>query len=262
MTYASLPVSGTITIPYLVSATIREAIRAKLIYVSLFFSLMIVASGTLFGSVAIGDHIQIIKDFGLFSVSIVSIFFTILSGSSLLSKELSQKTIYNIMSKPICRWHFVIAKFIALAIIGSGLVLSMGVILSCYVSLLQLSVDFSLLVAYVFMILEVVLIAAFTLFFSSIVVTPLLNGLFTIGIFIVGRSSEYLNETAQVSGNTLLKLLYNVLPHFDSLWVGDGVVFRVFPDPTFFFLSLVYVFLYSSILIITASVVFNYKEFN
>jgi len=166
------------------------------------------------------------------------------------------------MSKPICRWHFVIAKFIALAIIGSGLVLSMGVILSCYVSLLQLSVDFSLLVAYVFMILEVVLIAAFTLFFSSIVVTPLLNGLFTIGIFIVGRSSEYLNETAQVSGNTLLKLLYNVLPHFDSLWVGDGVVFRVFPDPTFFFLSLVYVFLYSSILIITASVVFNYKEFN
>jgi ABC-type transport system involved in multi-copper enzyme maturation permease subunit len=256
------PVTGLTAIRYLVSATVREAVRAKLLYVAIFFSVMILASGSLFGSVSIGDHVQIVKDFGLFSVSIVSVLFTILSGSSLLNKELSQKTIYNIMSKPICRWHFIVAKFIALALIGSGLVLSMGGLLSLYVSALQSSFDISLLVAYVFMMLEIILIAAVIMFFSSIVVTPLLNGLFTIGIFMVGRCSVYLKGVPGVESNSFQKSFYYVVPHFDSLWVADGVVFKVFPDITYFCYSLAYVILYSTMLIITACIVFHYKEFN
>jgi len=256
------PVTGLKAIRYLLNATIREAVRAKLLYIANFFSVMILASGSLFGSVSIGDHVQIVKDFGLFSVSVVSVTFTIISGSSLLNKELTQKTIYNIMSKPICRWHFIVAKFSALAAIGSGLVWSMGLVLSLYVSLLQSSFDCSLFVAYVFMMLEIILIAAIILFFSSIVVTPLLNGLFTIGIFIVGRCSVYLKGVPGGEVNTLLGKLYYVVPHFDSLWIADGVVFRVFPDFMYFFYSSAYVILYSTILIIIACIVFNYKEFN
>lgn len=255
-------VAGAKVIQCLFNATIREAIRAKLLYIAIFFSVMILASGSLFGSVSIGDHVQIVKDFGLFSVSIVSVCFTIFTGSSLLNKELTQKTIYNIMSKPIFRWHFIVAKFAALAVIGSGLILSMGLVLMLYVSILQSSFDCSLFVAYVFMILEVILVAAILLFFSSIVVTPLLNGLFTVGIFIVGRCSVYLKGVPGVEVNTLQKVLYYILPHFDSLWVADGVVFQVFPDVTYFIFSLVYVILYSTILIVIACIVFNFKEFN
>lgn len=256
------PVSGITAIRYLLIATIREAIRAKLLYIALFFSIMILASGSLFGSVSIGDHVQIVKDFGLFSVSAISVLFTILTGSALLNKELSQKTVYNIMSKPIFRWHFIVAKFAALAVIGSGLVLSMGLVLSLYTSALQSSFDFSLFVAYVFMMLEVILVAAIILFFSSIVVTPLLNGLFTLGVFIVGRCSVYLKGVPGGEANTFLKKLYYIVPHFDSLWVADGVVFQVFPDLTYLFYSSAYVILYSTILIIIACIVFNYKEFN
>jgi ABC-type transport system involved in multi-copper enzyme maturation permease subunit len=262
MTDFRQPLTGVTAIRYLFGATIREAVRAKLLYIAIFFSVLIVASGSLFGSVSIGDHIQIVKDFGLFSISIVSVFFTILSGSSLLNKELSQKTIYNIMSKPIHRWHFIVAKFAALAVIGSGLVLSMGLVLSCYISLLQGWFDSSLFVAYFFMMLEIVLIAAVILFFSAIVVTPLLNGLFVMGIFIVGRCSVYLKGVPGMESNSFLKSFYYLVPHLDSLWVADGVVFYVFPDLRYFFYSYSYVILYSAILILTACVVFNYKEFN
>jgi hypothetical protein len=100
------------------------------------------------------------------------------------------------------------------------------------------------------------------MFFSSIVVTPLLNGLFTMGIFIVGRCSVYLKGVAGMESHAFFKYFYYVVPHFDSLWVADGVVFKVFPDLTFFCYSSIYVMLYSTILVITACIVFNYKEFN
>jgi ABC-type transport system involved in multi-copper enzyme maturation permease subunit len=245
----------------LTHATVRESVRAKLLYGVVFFAVFLVVAGALFGSVAIGDHNQIIKDFGLFSISLMSVLYTILIGATLLHKELSRKTIYNIMSKPISRWHFVVAKFFGLIIVGEMLVLFTGAALSTYLYFLQGVVDFNLFYAYAFIMMELVLIAAFVIFFSCMVVTPLLNGLFALGIFIGGRSSEYLTQMSDISGSLLPDYIYYVTPHLDALWVGDDAVFGIVPTDDYILWSFLYVMAYSTILIVLAVFSFQRREF-
>jgi hypothetical protein len=109
---------------------------------------------------------------------------------------------------------------------------------------------------------EIMLIAAITIFFSSIVVTPFLNGLFAISLFIVGRSANYLKVMADETGSPLLRYLYCLVPRFDSLWIGDGVIFGLYPDASLYFYSFLYVVLYSMLLIMIATIFFNNREFN
>ncbi|MCC6953509.1 MAG: ABC transporter permease subunit, partial [Deltaproteobacteria bacterium] len=88
--------------------TFREAIRNKVLYSGFLFVALLIAGSALFGSVSVGSQIKVIKDFGLFSLSIFGAIVAVAIGVNLLNKELKQKTIYNILSKPVERWQFIV----------------------------------------------------------------------------------------------------------------------------------------------------------
>jgi ABC-type transport system involved in multi-copper enzyme maturation permease subunit len=90
--------------------TMREAIRNKLLYSILLFAVLVVAVAALFGSVSIGDQMKFVKDFSLMSVSLFGVAIAVMLGVSMLNKELGRKTIYNILSKPVARWEFIVGK--------------------------------------------------------------------------------------------------------------------------------------------------------
>ena len=88
--------------------TFRELVRGKTLYGVIFTSAIIVAISALFGSVSVGDQLLVVKDFGLFSVSFSAVVFAVITGASLLHKELERKTVFNILSKPVNRSEFVL----------------------------------------------------------------------------------------------------------------------------------------------------------
>src|SRR4029450_6500138 len=94
--------------------TAREAIRNKLLYSILLFAVLVVAVAALFGSVSIGDSMKFVKDFSLMSVSLFGVAIAVMLGVSMLNKEIGRKTIYNILSKPVARWEFIVGKFLGL----------------------------------------------------------------------------------------------------------------------------------------------------
>ena len=96
--------------------TFREAVRNKILYSVLAFAVLLVAISALFGSVTIGETQRVIKDFGLFALSFFGAISTIICGVSLLNKELKQKTIHNIISKPVARWEFIVGKYLGLSL--------------------------------------------------------------------------------------------------------------------------------------------------
>jgi ABC-type transport system involved in multi-copper enzyme maturation permease subunit len=124
--------------------TFREALRNKILYSVLFFAVLLIGISAFFGAVSIGQQEQVIKNFGLFSLSFFGAIITILSGVSLLSKELKQKTVYNILSKPINRWEFILGKYLGLTFTVCLLVALMGIGLVIFVACFERRVDWLL----------------------------------------------------------------------------------------------------------------------
>ncbi|MCB0354392.1 MAG: ABC transporter permease subunit, partial [Bdellovibrionales bacterium] len=210
--------------------TFRESMRSKVLYSLFFFAVVLILASAFFGSVSIGDQVKVIKDFGLFSVSFLGVCYVVISGASLLHKELARKTVYNILGKAVSRWEFLFGKFLGLVMAALTMMLCMAAGLVLFVSFFDKGISIPFLVAFSFIALELILICASAIFFSAIVVTPLLIGLFTFSFFLAGRSVSlilYLVDQKFVEGfgASLLKGIYYILPHFDALNVTQQAVF-------------------------------------
>ena len=172
--------------------TAREAIRNRILYSILFFAFLMIGVSAVFGAASIGDHVKYMKDFSLFSVSLFGVVIAIVLGVNLLHQELTRKTIVNILSKPVARWQFMVGKFFGLL---TTLALVVGVMSASVIGAFAWytgALDWGLVLACGATLLETMVVVAVALFFSSLVVTPALAGMFTAATFIAGRSAGYL----------------------------------------------------------------------
>lgn len=246
--------------------TFREAIRNKILYSVILFAMLLVGISAIFGSVTIGDKVKVIKDFGLFSLSFFGALMTMIIGVSLLNKELKQKTAYNILSKPVHRWQFILGKHLGLTATVSTLVALMGIGLAGFCAVFEGSVDFNLFRGVLYVLLEVSIVAAVTMFFSSLVVTTTLTGLFTLGTYLAGRSITYLNyfmhqgEGYDPSIAALVKLCDYVLPDLSLFNINDQIVYGQAVSPSHFLLALVYCAAYSTVALALAALIFDRRE--
>lgn len=247
--------------------TYRETVRSKILYAVLFVAVFMVAVAACFGLVSVGDQIKIIQDFGLFAISFAAAANAILTGGTLLNKELTRKTIYNILSRPIPRWQFVFGKFFGLLISTLTMTALLTVLLagSLYPSLKGES---SLLFwAFAYNSLEVLITCAVVIFFSCIVVTPVLSGLFAFGLFLAGRSAEQLlyfvqrGEASQPM-RMLLEGLHKAIPNLAELNISNSVVYGITPSLSHFYWAITYSIGYSALLLIIGSAAFSRRDFN
>ena len=247
--------------------TFREAIRAKLLVVVLLISFMLIATVTLFGMVTIGDQIQVLRDFGLTTMSLATVGYASIVGATLLEKELQKKTVFNILSKPVARWNFIFGKFLGLWITVVLVGATVAAIVIGVATLLGDPSFVPIMSGFLFISQEGLLLAACVLFFSTILVTPSLAGILTLATFIVGRSSEYLLrfiEKAEITGvaKYVVEVIYWGIPNFAFLNVADYITFGGAIGAEFVVKSIVYSLSYSSALLLIASIIFERKDFN
>ncbi len=247
--------------------TFRESVRSKALYVTLFFAAGLVLVGALFGSITVGDQVLVIKDLGLFAVSLFPVCYAVIAGSMLLFKELSKKTVYNILAKPVKRAEFIAGKFFGMLATSTVMLLIMAAGLSAFCALFEHRFDPCMLQAYFYIWLELVIVCAAALFFSSLVVTPLLSGLFTFGVFLAGRSTHYLlyfsNEDGGHVGVTWpLTAFYWILPHLDDLNIANSIVYGRYMELGHSLWAALYALSYAAIALVLAQLIFSRREFN
>jgi ABC-type transport system involved in multi-copper enzyme maturation permease subunit len=244
--------------------TAREAVRNKLLYSILLFAVLVVAVAALFGSVSIGDQMKFVKDFSLMSVSLFGVAIAVMLGVSMLNKELGRKTIYNILSKPVARWEFIVGKFLGLL---ATLVLVVGLMttaLLAIVAAFEGRIDWTLALSGGMTVLELMILVAVALFVSAIVVTPTIAGLVTAAAFIAGRCAGYLDYFVGADQplvlRSLAKALYWILPHLDRLNVANQVAYGDAVAPAYVMTVGAYAFAYSGILLLLAIFMFSRRE--
>jgi len=166
--------------------TFREAVRNKLLYALLVIAVVLIASGMAMGRLALDQEARILQDFGMFFLGLFGPVIAVFVGVGLLYDEIRRRTILVLLAKPVRRAELVLGKYLGM---GITLLVALGVMSAAWLFLLVLnevpvSVVHAQVLLYAFV--EVMVVAAVAVFFSAFS-TPYLSGMFTFGIFVLGR---------------------------------------------------------------------------
>ncbi|MCK4645818.1 MAG: ABC transporter permease, partial [Candidatus Aminicenantes bacterium] len=137
--------------------TFKEAIRNRILYVLLFFAGVCIVFSRILALLTVGDRIKIMEDVGLASLSLFGALMAIFMGTGLVYKEIDKKTIYTILAKPIHRFQFLLGKYFGLVLTLFVMLLSMSLIFLAVIFLHTFTVEWEMLVAILFIFLEVCL---------------------------------------------------------------------------------------------------------
>ncbi len=245
--------------------TFREAIRDRILYALLLFALLMIMGSVLLGNLSIGGELKIVKDMGLASISIFGMLIAIFIGVGLISKEIERKTIYTILTKPISRHLFILAKFLGLALVLLFEVLVMALGLLALVFVLTHSLELILLKAIFLIYLELLLITAIAILFSCFSTSAALSGLFCLAFYAVGHLSGDIKTLGARSTNLLVRIIcegaYYLLPNLENFNIKSQVVFNLFIPNLYLVYCASYALLYIVIILFITMAIFSAKDF-
>jgi ABC-type transport system involved in multi-copper enzyme maturation permease subunit len=243
--------------------TFREAIRDRILYLILAFALVLIAVSHFVSLLTVGSEVKIVKDLGLSAISFFGLLTAVFVGVSLVFKEIERRTIYTLLAQPVRRWQFVCGKYAGLSLVLGLSVVLTGVALLVAVALKGDS-PLALIPAIVLSFVELELIAAFAVLFSSFT-NPILAAVGTVATYVVGQLSWSFDllekRMAGAAGKALCRGLHAVLPNLDRLNVKASAVHGVPLPSGYLVAAIVYGLAYAAIVVILACVVFERREF-
>jgi Cu-processing system permease protein len=250
--------------------TFREAIRNRIFASLVMFAIAMLLLTLAVSSASLHEEVRLMKDLGLFLVSTFSVLIAIFIGVNLLYKEIERKTIYTIMPKPIHRAQFLLGKFAGLAWVMAVQVGVMGLVLALQFWLLDARFGVEMVQAVWLAYMEVVVMVAVALLFSSFS-TPFLSGLLTFGVFAVGRivdrlatlklgdPSERTETHEQIS--MVIRGVAKVWPDLSLYNVTPNVVHGAPVTWGFVGSATLYGLTYAAVVLLFACVVFQRRDF-
>jgi len=244
--------------------TFKEAKRDRILYLLFFFAAVGIVASRVLAVLTVGDRIKIIKDVGLASISIFGVLMAILIGTGLVYKEIDKKTIYTLLAKPLHRAEFILGKFLGLVLTLLVMTAAMTVIFLAIVYAHTLKIETGLLVAVVYIFLELVLITAVAILFSSFS-TPILSSLFALGFYLIGHLSWglelILKKMPPGTGRSLVRALSMVLPDLENFNFKTEVVHGLPIPPGIYFSAFFYGACYTAFILGLAVLIFRRRDF-
>jgi ABC-type transport system involved in multi-copper enzyme maturation permease subunit len=244
--------------------TFKEAKRDRVLYLLFFFAALGIVASRVLAILTVGDRIKIIKDVGLASIAVFGVLMAILIGTGLVYKEIDKKTIYTLLSKPLYRAEFILGKFLGLVLTLFIMTLAMTAIFLAIVFAHTLRIETTLLVAVAYVFLELVLVTAVAILFSSFS-TPILSSLFALAFYLIGHLSWglelILKKMSPGLGRTLVRVLYTVLPDLENFNFRTEVVHGLPIPPGIYLSSLLYGLCYTIFILALAVLVFRRRDF-
>jgi len=244
--------------------TFRENLRDKILYNLLLFSIFLIGSSVVLGKLTINEQHKIVVDAGLAAISIVGVIISIFVGIGLVSKEIERRTIYTIIARPIRRSDFLLGKYAGLV---TTLAVNLLVMVLVYFAVLwfhHAPIHVSLLQAIQLMFMEMLIMTATALLFSTFT-TPSLSAMFTVGIFVLGHLMSDLRGIAEKSSNEVLKMgitgLYYLSPNLEMFNIKGQAAAGVSMLWSYQATATAYGLLYSCLLLAIACAIFERRDF-
>ncbi len=253
--------------------TFRESVRDKILYNIVFLTIALALFSIVLGEWSVFDAAHVIKATTLTIMSISGLLISVFVGISLVQKEIQRRTVLTLLSKPIGRASFIVAKYLGLM----GVVAChLGILTVVYYVILWLthsSPTLSLLNAIYLIFWELAVVVAVALLFSSFS-TPVMSALFTLGVYCAGHLSGQLLEQVRFVqrmgeidgffGKILEKMavvIHAVFPGLYRFNVSGYVVHGVPLPEAYLFWSTLYAIGYAAVFLAIASWWFSRRDF-
>lgn len=206
--------------------TFREAVRNKVLAILVLFAIALIAFSLVLGQLSLHEEVRIIKDLGLAGISIFGVIISLFLGVNLLSKELDRKTVYAVIPKPLYRHEFLLGKYLGMVVTMTALVVLMSLVLAGFVIAQGGRHGVIMVRAEVLILLELLLLMAVAMLFSSFS-SPWLSAMFAGSLWVIGRNTAELEAFATgkldgTPGGRLLEGLLEVLPDFRMFFVSGA----------------------------------------
>jgi ABC-type transport system involved in multi-copper enzyme maturation permease subunit len=243
--------------------TFIEVYRSKVMMSIPFLALGLLVITYIASEFAYGAPAKTALDFGLGIMAISNLGIAIFIGSTLLMKEVEQRTLYMILSKPLSRSSFLTGKIIGLSSVLLANTMVLSILSFAIFFFLGGKVDNLFFWASCFSFLEAFIILLIAVLFSLITNTSM-SVIYSIILVIVGHS---LNETSKLLFakmnpffNYAVKFGNILLPNLYKLNLKDFVLYQQSVPFDYLLKVLLYFFCYTAALVIFVNYIFKNKN--
>ena len=206
--------------------TFREAARIRVLYGILVLVLAANMLAIVLGKLSVHEESRVARDIGLAGISLFGSLTAIFLGVFLLYTEVQRRTIHAIVSKPIERWEFVVGKYLGMVLVLSVLVALFALAMTGMLAWQGEAVTGAVLRALVLSWLEVLVVAAIAIFFSSFS-TPFLSGIFALGLWAIGRVTPDIEAATKAASGAIratTKIALEIVPDLHLFSVSGSAV--------------------------------------
>ena len=276
------------------SNTLTDLVRQKVFLFLLLFALVLIGSSAFMAQLSFQQEFQILKDVSLGAMSIFTSALAILATARLIPQDIEDRTVYTILAKPVARFEYLLGKLVGVFMLLGLSVLMMSALSFAVLYLREqiilgetarqlsaapreqlddalnqirasgLKIDVLAGVAVIF--LKACLLAALTLFVSTIASTQIFTVVVMVLVYFVGHlqstAREYWLEQRSTGwiAKTFLALVALTFPDLQTFDVVDEIITGVAIPLALFaktaLLGIFYVVIYT----LAATFVFYGKE--
>lgn len=244
--------------------TFREAVRDRLLTTILVFGAVIVASSVILAPLTLGEEDRIVRDLGLTAVNVFAMLLVIFVGTSLVYREVEQRTIYAMLTQPISRTQFLLGKYLGLYAAVFSSVAILGLFYILVVQFVGSGAMGNLVLAVGLVALEGAILTAVAVLFST-VASPFLSAVFTFLVYVAGHLAadlKLLAKHASAPGLNVLGDIFSVIvPALHAFHVRDNIISGMAIPGERLAWCVLATLLYSAAALATASLAFARRDF-
>ncbi|MFT3842507.1 MAG: ABC transporter permease subunit [Myxococcaceae bacterium] len=242
----------------------REASRNRVTVVVAGFAAVMLLSTRLVADVTVWTFDRVLTDFGLSMMTFIEVGLAVFLSCGLLPKEIERRTLFLIVSRPISRGQFLVARLAGNMITLLVLVGIMTALMTAELVLFRAHLSQATFAAVIGLSIELLVLSAAGFFFSSFS-GQVVAATCTLALYFSGHLSIELWRLAEkADSNTArhaIKALYYLLPNLEKLNFRPFAAYAQ-PVPAEMLINgALYGLAYSAVLVVAAILIFDRRDF-
>jgi ABC-type transport system involved in multi-copper enzyme maturation permease subunit len=242
----------------------REASRNRVTVVVGGFAAVMLLCTSLVANVTVWTFDRVLTDFGLSVMAFLEVGLAIFLSCGLLPKEIERRTLFLIVSRPISRGQFLVARLAGNMITLLILMAAMTALMALELVAFRSPVTEPMFASVVGLSVELLVLSAAGFFFSSFA-GQVVSAICTVALYFAGHLSIELwriSERAETGfGRAAIKAVYYVLPNLEKVNFRPFAAYAQPVPMEMLGTGVLYGLAYSVVLVAAAILIFDRRDF-
>ncbi|MDP6461936.1 MAG: ABC-2 transporter permease, partial [Gemmatimonadota bacterium] len=244
-------------------STFREAVRDRILLSAVACGAFLVGACSLLAPLALGEEARVVASVGLGMLSAFSVLVVVLAGTGLVQRDAERRTVHFLLAMPVRRGEYILGRYFGM--VGAVLA-ALAVLALMYFGVVALfggGFRPGLLTAVVLVAAEVSVVGGVAMMFSTLV-SPLLSGVLTGSVFVLGHLAGDLDalvgQAGSIVARTALELVAMLLPALHRFDLRSDLVSGAAVPAGSVAWCLLHALLYTTTVLLVAVVVFRRRD--